>query len=90
MESPIPSTSLPTETSRGVGPEGPYAGEWRINGRELCERSFAQRADDAAPDEGSPSDWECMGVEITGSGFAWVVDGERYQARRVPGNPNNL
>lgn len=75
---------------RGVGPDGPYAGEWRINGRELCERSFAQRADDAAPDEGSPSDWECMGVEITGSGFAWIVDGERYQARRVPGNPNNF
>ena len=21
---------------RGVGPEGPYSGEWRISGRELC------------------------------------------------------
>jgi hypothetical protein len=31
-----------------------------------------------------------MGVEITGSRFAWVVDGERYEARRVTGNPDNL
>ncbi len=81
---------LPDGSLRGVGPEGPYSGEWRINGRELCERSFAQRDDEAAPNEGSPSDWECMGVEITGSGFAWVVDGERYEARRLPGNPNKL
>jgi hypothetical protein len=31
-----------------------------------------------------------MGVEITGSRFAWVVDGERYEARHVTGNPDNL
>jgi len=81
---------LPDGSLRGVGPEGPYSGEWRINGRELCERSFAQRDDEAAPNEGSLSDWECMGVEITGSAFAWVVDGERYPATRLPGNPNKL
>src|SRR5271155_5861219 len=59
---------------RGVGPEGPYSGEWRISGRRLCERYS---------DEGSSSDWECMGVEIVGSRFAWIVDGERYEARRI-------
>ena len=46
---------LPDGNLRGVDPEGPYACEWRITGRELCERSFAQRADDAAPNEGSPT-----------------------------------
>ena len=81
---------LPDGHIRGVDPEGPYSGEWRISGRELCERYFAQRTEEALPDEGSPSNWECMGVEITGSRFAWVVDGERYEARRVTGNPNNL
>jgi hypothetical protein len=66
---------------RGVDPDGPYTGEWRVSGRTLCERYF---------DAGSFTAWECMGVEIVGSRFAWVVDGERYAARRVPGNPNNL
>jgi hypothetical protein len=72
---------LPDGHLRGVDPEGPYSGEWRISGRRLCERYF---------DEGSSSDWECMGVEIVGSRFAWIVDGERYEARRIAGNPNNL
>jgi hypothetical protein len=81
---------LPDGHIRGVDPEGPYSGEWRISGRELCERYFAQRTEEAFPDEGSSSDWECMRVEITGSRFAWVVDGERYEARRVTGNPDNL
>jgi hypothetical protein len=81
---------LPDGHIRGVDPEGPYSGEWRISGRELCERYFAQRTEEAVSDEGSPSGWECMGVEITGSRFAWVVDGQRYEAQRVAGNPNNL
>ena len=71
-------------------PEGPYTGEWRISGGTLCERYFEQGTDEPVPGEGSPSDWECMSVEITGSRFAWVVDGERYEARRVTGNPDNL
>jgi hypothetical protein len=81
---------LPDGQIRGMDPEGPYSGEWRISGRKLCERYFAQRTDEAIPGEGSPSDWECMGVEITGSRFAWVVGGERYEARRMTGNPDNL
>ena len=81
---------LPDGHLRGVDPEGPYTGEWRISGGTLCERYFTQRTEEAVPDEGSPSGWECMSVEITGSRFAWVVDGERYEARRVTGNPNNL
>jgi hypothetical protein len=81
---------LPDGQIRGVDPEGPYSGEWRISGRKLCERYFAQRTEEAISDDGSPSDWECMGVEIVGSRFAWVVDGERYEARRVTGNPDNL
>ena len=81
---------LPDGHLRGVDPEGPYTGEWHISGRTLCERYFTQRTEEADPDEGSPSGWECMSVEITGSRFAWVVDGERYEARRFTGNPNNL
>ena len=34
--------------------------------------------------------WECMGVDIKGSSFAWVKDGERYKAQIVRGNPNKL
>jgi hypothetical protein len=81
---------LPDGHLRGVDPEGPYTGEWRISGGILCERYFEQGTDEPVPGEGSPSDWECMSVEITGSRFAWVVDGERYEARRVKGNPDNL
>ena len=81
---------LPDGQIRGMDPEGPYSGEWRISGRKLCERYFAQRSDEASPDEGSPGEWECMGVEIVGSRFAWIVDGERYEARRMTGNPDNL
>jgi hypothetical protein len=81
---------LPDGHLRGVEPEGPYTGEWRISGRTLCERYFTQRTEEPDPDEGSPSGWECMSVEITGSRFAWVVDGERYEASRVTGNPDNL
>ena len=73
---------LPDGHLRGMGPDGPYAGEWRISGRNFCERSF---------DDGSYGGWECMGVEIVGSRFAWIdEDGKRYEARRVAGNPNNL
>jgi len=49
-----------------------------------------QRTEEASPDEGSPGEWECLGLEIFGSRFAWIVDGERYEARRVTGNPDNL
>ena len=59
-------------------------------GRKLCERYFVQRTEEASPDEGSPGEWECLGLEIVGSRFAWIVDGERYEARRVTGNPDNL
>jgi hypothetical protein len=44
---------LPDGHLRGVDPEGPYSGAWRISGRRFCERYS---------DEGSSSDWECMGV----------------------------
>ena len=31
---------LPDGHLRGMAPDGPYAGEWRISGRKFCERSF--------------------------------------------------
>ena len=66
----------------GEDPDGQYVGEWRISRGSICVRYF---------EEDSPSrDWECMGVEIVGSRFAWVEDGKRYAAQLVPGNPNHL
>ena len=68
---------LPDGHLRGLAPDGPYTGEWRISGRSLCERSF---------DEHSVSEWECSRVEIVGSHFAWIdEDGKRYEAQRVAG-----
>ena len=66
----------------GLEPEGPYVGEWRIAGRNFCVRYFDENASTGA--------WECMGVDIKGSLFAWIKDGERYEADLVPGNPNKL
>ena len=66
----------------GEDPEGPYVGEWRIAGRDICTRDFSE--------EHSMSDWECVSVDIDGSRFAWVKDGERYEAQLRHGNPNKL
>ena len=87
---------LPDGHLRGMAPDGPYAGEWRISGRKFCERSFEDAGSGLhdsgdAGAGGSYGDWECRGVEIVGSRFAWIdEDGKRYEARRVAGNPNNL
>jgi hypothetical protein len=76
----------------GVEPEGSYVGEWRIAGRSFCVRYFDKQegADGEEVGSGSIGAWECMGVEIQGSFFAWIKDGERYKAQLVPGNPNKL
>jgi hypothetical protein len=71
----------------GQEPEGPYVGEWRIDGPSFCVRYF-DKEDEAG--SGSIGAWECMGVEIQGSLFAWIKDGERYKAQLVPGNPKKL
>jgi hypothetical protein len=76
----------------GQEPEGSYVGEWRIAGRSFCVRYFDRgegpdRDEDAS---GSIGAWECMGVDIQGSLFAWIKDGERFKAQLVPGNPNKL
>ncbi len=71
----------------GLEPEGPYVGEWRIAGPSFCVRYFDKEDDEGS---GSTGAWECMGVEIQGSLFAWIKDGERYKAQLVPGNPNKL
>ena len=62
--------------------EGPYAGEWRIAGREICTRYFEE--------DHSISAWECMGVEVNGSHLVWLQNGEHYEAQLVPGNPNEM
>jgi hypothetical protein len=67
---------------RGRDDEGPYSGEWHISGRRFCMRYFDE-------DRG-PTKWDCVGVAITGAGFAWIEDGERYEAKLAKGNPNNL
>jgi len=72
----------PDGSVHGEDPEGPYVGEWRIAGRHFCTRHFDE--------DHSMSAWECMGVDINGSHFAWIEDGERYEAQLVPGNPNKL
>jgi hypothetical protein len=68
----------------GLDPEGPYVGEWRIAGRNICVRYFDEDG------KGSIGAWDCMGVDVKGSIFAWITDGERYEAHLVPGNPNKL
>ena len=72
----------------GLVPEGPYVGEWRIAGRTLCVRYFEIKEDEDG--SGSIGAWECMGVEIRGTHFAWIKDGERYKAQIAAGNPNKL
>ena len=76
----------------GAEPEGLYVGEWRTTGRNLCVRYFdkGEGPDREEVGSGTIGAWECMGVEINGSSFAWVKDGERYKAKLVPGNPNKL
>jgi len=66
----------------GEDPEGPYVGEWRIAGREFCTRYFDE--------DHSIGAWECKAIDISGSRFAWIEDGDRYEASLVPGNPNKL
>lgn len=72
----------PDGNVHGEEPEGPYVGEWRITGREFCTRYFEE--------DHSVSAWECKGVDVSGSHFAWVEDGDRYEARLVLGNPNKM
>jgi hypothetical protein len=76
----------------GQEPEGSYVGEWRIAGRNFCVRYFdkGEGADREEEGSGSIGAWECMGVDIQGSLFAWIKDGERYKAQLIPGNPNKL
>ena len=76
----------------GLEPEGLYVGEWRTTGRNFCVRYFdkGEGADREEQGSGSIGAWECMGVEIQGSLFAWIKDGERYKAQLAPGNPNKL
>jgi hypothetical protein len=76
----------------GQEPDGLYVGEWRISGRSFCVRYFDKGESPDRDEEGSGSigAWECMGVDIQGSLFAWIKDGERYKAQLVPGNPNKL
>ena len=76
----------------GVEPEGLYVGEWRVAGRNFCVRYFdkGEGPDREEVGSGTIGAWECMGVEIQGSLFAWIKDGERYKAQLVPGNPNKL
>jgi hypothetical protein len=76
----------------GQEAEGSYVGEWRIAGRSFCVRYFdkGEGADREEQGSGSIGAWECMGVDIQGSLFAWIKDGERYKAQLVPGNPNKL
>ncbi|MGB7973023.1 MAG: hypothetical protein WCF81_01450 [Roseiarcus sp.] len=76
----------------GVEPEGSYVGEWRVTGRNFCVRYFdkGEGPDREEVGSGTIGAWECMGVEIQGSLFAWIKDGERYKAQLVPGNPNKL
>jgi hypothetical protein len=76
----------------GAEPEGLYVGEWRTSGRNLCVRYFdkGEGPDREEAGSGSIGAWECMGVEIQGSLFAWIKDGERYKAQLVPGNPKKL
>jgi hypothetical protein len=60
----------------GQEPEGSYVGEWRIAGRNVCVRYF-DRGEGPDRDEngsGSIGAWECMGVDIQGSLFAWIKD----------------
>ena len=66
----------------GEDHEGPYVGEWRIAGPEICTRYFEE--------DHSMSAWECAGVDIDGSHFAWTKDGERNAAQLLPGNPDKL
>jgi hypothetical protein len=72
----------------GQGPDGPYVGEWRTTGRNFCVRYFEIKENEDG--SGSIGAWECMGVEVEGSSFAWIKDGERYKAQLVSGNPNKL
>ena len=76
----------------GLEPDGLYVGEWRTTGRSFCVRYFdkGEGADREEQGSGSIGPWECMGVEINGSFFAWVQDGERYKAQLVRGNPKKL
>ena len=76
----------------GLEPEGLYVGEWRTSGGNLCVRYFdkGEGADREEVGSGAIGAWECMDVEISGSSFAWVKDGERYKARIVRGNPDKL
>jgi hypothetical protein len=76
----------------GAELEGIYVGEWRIAGRNFCVRYFikGEGLDREEVGSGSIGAWECMGVDVGGSHFAWVKDGERYDAHLVPGNPKKL
>lgn len=76
----------------GMEPEGLYVGEWRIAGRNFCVRYFikGEGPDWEEVGSGSIGAWECMDVEINGSSFAWIKDGERYMAQIARGNPNKL
>jgi hypothetical protein len=76
----------------GQESEGSYVGEWRIAGRNFCVRYFNRGEGPDRDEDGSGSigAWECMGVDIQGSLFAWIKEGERYKAQLVPGNPNKL
>jgi hypothetical protein len=76
----------------GREPEGSYVGEWRIADRSFCVRYFdkGEGADREEEGSGSIGAWECMGVDIQGSLFAWVKDGDHYKAQLVPGNPNKM
>jgi len=69
----------------GLETEGPYVGEWRIASQNVCVRYF-----DDDNKNGAIGAWECMGVDVTSSLFAWIKDGQRYEAKLVPGNPNKL
>ena len=75
---------LPDGSLRGVGPEGPYSGEWRINGRELCERSFAQRDDEAASQRGLA---QRLGMHGRRDHRLWFRLGRRRRALRSPPPP---
>ena len=76
----------------GAELEGLYVGQWRTTGRNLCVRYFikGEGPDREEVGSGDIGAWECMGIDIQGSLFAWIKDGERYKAQLVPGNPNKM